>query len=69
MDLGLPDGSGLKFIKEILELNPESVVLVLSASIDPEAEVLALEAGAVGALHKTDGIIEVIEAVKAAVNR
>jgi two-component system response regulator DevR len=69
VDLGLPDGSGIEFIKELRELNPESVTLLLSASIDPEAEASALEAGAAEVLHKTDGIIEVVEAVKAAVSR
>ena len=69
VDLGLPDGSGIELIQELRELNPESITLVLSASIDPEAEASALKAGAVEALHKTDGIIEVVEAVKAAVGR
>lgn len=69
VDLSLPDGSGIELIQELRELNPESITLVLSASIDPEAEASALKAGAAEALHKTDGIIEVVQAVKAAVGR
>jgi DNA-binding NarL/FixJ family response regulator len=69
VDLGLPDGSGSEFIKELREFNPKGVVLVLSADIDPEAEASALEAGAAGVLHKADGITEIAEAVKAAVGR
>jgi DNA-binding NarL/FixJ family response regulator len=63
VDLGLPDGSGIEFIKELREFNPKGVVLVLSASIDPKAEASALEAGAAGVLHKSDGITEIAEAV------
>ena len=66
VDLGLPDGSGIEFIKELREFNPKGVVLVLSASIDPEAEASALEAGAAEVLHKADGIIEIADEVKAA---
>jgi DNA-binding NarL/FixJ family response regulator len=69
VDLGLPDGSGSDLIKELRELNPKGVVLVLSASLDPEAETSALEAGAAGVLYKADGITEIVEAVKAAVGR
>jgi DNA-binding NarL/FixJ family response regulator len=69
VDLGLPDGSGIEFIKELREFNPEGVVLVLSASIDPKAEASALEAGAARVLHKADGITEIAEAVKVAVGR
>ena len=69
VDLGLPDGSGIEFIKELREFNPKGVVLILSASIDPEAEASALEAGAAGVLHKADGITEIAEAVKVAVGR
>jgi DNA-binding NarL/FixJ family response regulator len=69
VDLGLPDGNGIEFIKELREFNPKGVVLVLSASIDPKAEASALEAGAAGVLHKADGITEIAEAVKVAVGR
>ncbi len=64
VDLGLPDGSGIEFIKDFRKLNPEGIALVLSASIDPGNSVAAVEAGAAEVLHKTTDVGEIVGVVK-----
>ena len=64
VDLTLPDGNGSEFIKDLRRLNPRSTALVLSASVDPTATAFSLEAGAAEALNKSEGIVEIAEAVK-----
>jgi DNA-binding NarL/FixJ family response regulator len=46
LDLGLPDGSGTDLIAELRSANPDTAVLVLSASLNPGSLVKASEAGA-----------------------
>jgi DNA-binding NarL/FixJ family response regulator len=62
VDLGLPDGYGADFIKELREKNPQA--LVLSASLDRAEVARAVEAGAAGVLHKSAGMEEVVDAVR-----
>ena len=64
VDLGLPDGYGADFIKELREKNPQAQALVLSASLDRAEVARAVEAGAAGVLHKSAGIEEVVDAVR-----
>ncbi|QIN79383.1 response regulator [Rubrobacter marinus] len=70
LDLGLPDGDGITLISELREANPRRrsspgcAVLVLTASLDRELFVRAVEAGAAGFLHKTAGVWEIIDAVR-----
>jgi DNA-binding NarL/FixJ family response regulator len=62
VDLGLPDGYGADFIKELREKNPQA--LVLSASLDRAEVARVVEAGAAGVLHKSAGMEEVVDAVR-----
>jgi two-component system NarL family response regulator len=55
LDLHLPDGSGADFCKDLLEVSPESKVLVLSAYDEDEEVTAALVAGASGYVLKTVG--------------
>jgi two-component system nitrate/nitrite response regulator NarL len=64
VDLGLPDGYGADFIKELREKNPQTQALVLSASLDRAEVARAVEAGAAGVLHKSAGMEEVVDAVR-----
>ncbi|MDX6380120.1 MAG: hypothetical protein QOI57_1144 [Rubrobacteraceae bacterium] len=64
VDLTLPDGSGIEFIEDLRNLNPESIVLILTASIDPEEGGQAVQAGAAKVLHKSAGIVEIVEVMK-----
>ncbi len=64
VDLDLPDGDGTELIGELRAANPQSMVLVLTASVDREAYARAVEAGAAGVLNKRARIMEVIAAAR-----
>ena len=70
LDPGLPDGDGITLISELREANTRRgdssgcAVLVLTASLDRQLFVRAVEAGAEGFLHKSAGIGEIIDAVR-----
>jgi two-component system nitrate/nitrite response regulator NarL len=64
VDLVLPDGSGLSLVRELYTANPHSQVLVLTASLDRAGQLLAVEAGASGVLHKSARIDEIISAIR-----
>ena len=64
VDLGLPDGDGTVLIEELSKSAPQTMPLVLSASLDPGHFARAVEAGAAGVLHKSATIKEIVEAVK-----
>jgi RNA polymerase sigma factor (sigma-70 family) len=55
LDLHLPDGSGSAFCREIVEVSPETRVLILSAYDDDQEISAALVAGASGYVLKTVG--------------
>lgn len=52
LDLGLPDGSGITLITEILQIDPACRIVVLTGRDDARAAVQALKAGAVDYLTK-----------------
>ena len=70
LDPGLPDGDGIALVSELREANPRRgdspgcAVLVLTASLERQLFVRAVEAGAAGFLHKTAGVEEIIDAVR-----
>jgi len=64
VDLGLPNGSGIEFLKDLRKLHPEAVALVLTMSIDPEEKGRAVEAGAAEVLDKSDVVDKVVAAAK-----
>lgn len=63
VDLNLPDGSGVDLVHELRSVNPESMVLVLTGSVNPGDYARAVEAGAAGVLHKSAGLSEIIRAI------
>ncbi len=64
MDLKLPELGGVEAIREILAAQPETAIVVLTAS-GPEAQVLAaVEAGALGYLAKTAEREELLAAIR-----
>lgn len=64
VDLGLPDGTGTEAIKNLLEVNRKSVILVLTAETARAEFALAVESGASGILHKATALEEIPQAVR-----
>ena len=60
----LPDGDGLKLIREVSVANPKALALVLSHKLDEALYQQALGAGAVEVLATNTGLEEVIDAVR-----
>ena len=61
VDLGLPDGSGLQLLREMLGQKP---ALVLSMSVDERTVVEALEAGALGYVPKGASLEDLLQALR-----
>jgi DNA-binding NarL/FixJ family response regulator len=63
VDLGLPDGAGVEVIRELRRANRRCRLMVLSASMDDFELLHAVEAGAVGVLHKSSRLTEIAGAI------
>ncbi len=46
LDIDLPDGSGLDFLSEIKELQPETIVIMITGNVDVKSTIAALRGGA-----------------------
>lgn len=68
LDLGLPDGDGVEFIRDLRTWSSMSV-LVLSARIEEYDKVAALDAGADDYLVKPFGVAELLARVRAVCRR
>ncbi len=68
LDLGLPDGDGQDFIRDLRRWSPIPVI-VLSARVDETDKVKALDAGADDYLIKPFGIGELLARVRVALRR
>ena len=68
LDLGLPDGDGGTFIRQVREWSGMPIV-VLSARADEQDKVEALDAGADDYLTKPFGVPELLARVRAALRR
>jgi RNA polymerase sigma factor (sigma-70 family) len=64
IDLALPDGDGVALIEELRAVNPRAAALVLTASTDRRHLARAVEAGAVGVLHKSAEVVKIIAAIR-----
>lgn len=63
MDLNLPDGSGIDATRDILDVSPETRILVITMSVDDDAVVAAMRAGARGYVVKGAGRADLLQAV------
>lgn len=68
LDLGLPDGDGVDFIRELRSWST-CPVIVLSARIDETDKVRALDAGADDYIEKPFGVGELLARVRASLRR
>ena len=64
VDLDLPDGSGTELIRELRIVNPEALVVVLTASGNRSRHAAAIAAGAAGVLQKEVASATIIEAIR-----
>lgn len=64
IDLDLPDGQGIDLLPDLHKRHPEASAVILTGSIRPESQALAIAAGAVGFLHKSASVTEVESAVR-----
>jgi two-component system KDP operon response regulator KdpE len=68
LDLGLPDGDGVDFIRDLRTWS-KTPVIVLSARVDEADKVQALDAGADDYLTKPFGVAELLARVRAVLRR
>jgi len=68
LDLGLPDGDGADFIREVRAWSTMPIV-VLSARVEEHGKVEALDAGADDYLSKPFGVAELLARVRASLRR
>lgn len=64
LDLGLPDGTGTDLIADLRTSNPDTAVLVLSASLNPGSLTKASEAGADEIMDKFSALDEVVDTIR-----
>lgn len=64
MDLGLPKKSGLEAIKEILQRNPESRIIIFTSYSEGDQILAAIKAGAIGYLVKDNSPQEIFYAIR-----
>jgi two-component system KDP operon response regulator KdpE len=68
LDLGLPDGDGIEFLRDLRTWS-QVPVIVLSARVDEADKVAALDSGADDYLTKPFGVGELLARVRAALRR
>jgi two-component system KDP operon response regulator KdpE len=68
LDLGLPDGDGMEFIRTVRGWSPVPII-VLSARVGEQDKIEALDAGADDYLSKPFGVGELLARVRAAARR
>ena len=64
IDLDLPDGEGIALIEELRSINPQALAVVLTGDTSDLAMARAVEAGAVGVLHKSRPVSEITDAIR-----
>jgi DNA-binding NarL/FixJ family response regulator len=64
VDLILPDGNGTDLIRELYAADPHGIVLVLTATLEPEVHAGAVQEGAAGVLHKSASVGDIVDAAR-----
>lgn len=66
LDRHFGDGDALEIVPELLECSPGTTVVMLTADPDPDGMLRAMQAGAVGYVHKSRGLAALVEAIRRA---
>jgi DNA-binding NarL/FixJ family response regulator len=66
VDLDLPDGTGISLIHELRLRNPEATTVVVTGSASVRDRAFAVEAGAIGVLHKSLDVVDIAAAIRRA---
>jgi len=66
MDMFLPDTNGVQLTKKIREQNPGVQVVILTSSKDDERVQAALQAGAIGFMHKNVSVHDMVNIIRLA---
>ncbi len=64
VDVFLPDGNGVELVRELRRADPHVAIVILTAGVDPKLHALAFEAGADEVCVKTEGIDEIMRAIR-----
>ena len=64
MDVMMPRKDGVEACRDILDLLPETKVLMLTASTEDDAVIEAIAAGATGFVQKYSGSDELVDVVR-----
>ncbi len=64
MDVIMPKKDGVEACREILDLLPDTKVVMLTASTEDDAVIEAISAGASGFVHKYSGSDELVDAIR-----
>ena len=64
MDVLMPDKDGIDACREILDLLPDTKVVMLTASTEEDAVIQAVAAGATGFVQKYSGSEELVQAIR-----
>ena len=64
VDVFLPDGNGVELVRELRRADPHVLIVILTGGVDPQLHALAFEAGADEVCVKTEGIEEIIKAIR-----
>lgn len=68
LDISLPELNGIEVAKRIRTLSPDSKILFFTGISHPEIARAALNTGANAYVLKTDGVIELMRAIRAVLN-
>lgn len=63
VDLDLGGEEGTDLIAEMRRRHPEAVAVVLTGSLQPGNRALAVAAGAIGVLHKSSSVTDIVDAI------
>jgi DNA-binding NarL/FixJ family response regulator len=66
VDVGLPDVDGVSVTMEIARRSPRTSVVVISALADDDLVIRAIDAGAVGFVHKVSAVDQLLAVVRGA---